>query len=233
MKNILDNFKNFKIDKKVFKPTGTSKLLLESSLKHIKKNHTILDLGCGSGVIGISIAKKLNLKSKVYFSDVSRFACKNTIKNCKKMNIDFDVREGSVFEPWKKMKFDVIVSDVAAVAEKVSKISPWYKNCINGSGPEGTKHIFKILNNAKFFLKKRGFLIIPVISLSNEKKIISKIKVKFKNYRKIHSQSWILPNSMAKKIKILERLKKRGSIFFEKKLGIITFKTKIYLMVNK
>ena len=149
------------------------------------------------------------------------------------MNIDFDVRKGSVFEPWKNMKFDVIVSDVAAIAEKVSMISPWYKNCINGSGPDGTKHVLKILNNAKFFLKKKGFLIIPVISLSNEKKIISKIKNKFKNYKKIQSQSWILPTSMANKIIMLERLKKRGSIFFEKKLGIITFKTDIYLMVNK
>ena len=46
------------------------------------------------------------------------------LKIVRKMNIDFDVREGSVFEPWKKMKFDVIVSDVAAVAEKVSKIFP-------------------------------------------------------------------------------------------------------------
>ena len=35
------------------------------------------------------------------------------------------------------------------------------------------------------------------------------------------------------KYKEFERLKKRGSIFFEKKLGIITFKTDIYLMVNK
>ena len=101
------------------------------------------------------------------------------------------------------------------------------------SGPDGTKHVLKILNNAKFFLKKKGFLIIPVISLSNEKKIISKIKNKFKNYKKIQSQSWILPTSMANKIIMLERLKKRGSIFFEKKLGIITFKTDIYLMVNK
>ena len=72
-----------------------------------------------------------------------------------------------------------------------------------------------------------------MISLSNEKKIISKIKNKFKNYKKIQSQSWILPTSMANKIIMLERLKKRGSIFFEKKLGIITFKTDIYLMVNK
>ena len=46
-----------KVDNKVFKPTGTSDLLLEASLHYISKKDDILDLGCGSGIIGIKIAK--------------------------------------------------------------------------------------------------------------------------------------------------------------------------------
>ena len=62
---------NFKIDKKVFKPTGTTELLLNSSLKKIKRIDDILDLGCGSGIVGINIAKIKKIKKK-FISQMSR-----------------------------------------------------------------------------------------------------------------------------------------------------------------
>ena len=46
---------------------------------NLGKNFSFLDLGCGSGIIGISIAKET--KNTNYFSDISKVACKNTIKN--------------------------------------------------------------------------------------------------------------------------------------------------------
>ena len=58
---------NIKVEKKVFKPTGTSELLLEACLKQIKKTDEILDLGCGSGIVGISVAKNKRLKKKNLF----------------------------------------------------------------------------------------------------------------------------------------------------------------------
>ena len=44
------------IDSKVFSPTRTTELIVKSiknNKSKIKKNKKILDLGCGSGVIGI------------------------------------------------------------------------------------------------------------------------------------------------------------------------------------
>ena len=52
-----NNKSNFLIQNKVFVPTGTSELLIEATEKVIKKKKKILDLGCGSGIVGISIAK--------------------------------------------------------------------------------------------------------------------------------------------------------------------------------
>ena len=62
-----NNKSNFLIQNKVFVPTGTSELLIETSEKIIKKKKKILDLGCGSGIVGISIAKRLKTKEKVFF----------------------------------------------------------------------------------------------------------------------------------------------------------------------
>ena len=223
---------NFLIKKKVFIPTATSELLIEASNKIVKVKKKILDLGCGSGVVGISIAKSLKTKQKIFFSDISKEACKNTVLNCNKMKINHEIRQGSLLSPWTGKDFDYIISDVAAVAEDVSKISPWYKNCVNNSGYDGTKHIIKIISNVKNYLNKNGKFIFPIISLSNEKKILLACKQNCKKIKEVKSRAFPLPKSMAAKITILNKLKKKGIISFDKKFGIIIFKTSVYCLTK-
>ncbi len=224
---------DIRINKKVFIPTGTSEILIEAAKKIIKPKKKILDLGCGSGIVGISIAKYLKRNTKIYFSDISKHACNNTKFNCMKLKIKYEVKNGSILDPWKDHKFDFIISDVAAVAEKVSKISSWYKNCINNSGEDGTRHIVKLLNTVKMNLNKRGIFLFPVISLSNEKKILKTLRKNFVNSKMVKTQTWPMPIKMSKKINQLNNLKKKGIIYFENKLGILTFKTDIYMARNE
>jgi len=54
-------------NKSVFTPTGTSNLLIQVSKKVIKSKGKILDLGCGSGIIGISLSKTNSTKKKFIF----------------------------------------------------------------------------------------------------------------------------------------------------------------------
>ena len=155
----------------VFEPTGTSKLLLESSRKYLKKNKKILDLGCGTGVIGLEISQIL--KNSVYLSDISKEAIKVAKLNNKKIGKKNIIKQGSFFEPWKGKKFDLIICDVAGVSEKISNYTPWYKNSVpNGSGNDGTENIVKVIDEAEKYLSKKGKLLVAVISLSDHKKIL-------------------------------------------------------------
>ena len=49
----------------------------------------------------------------------------------------------------------------------------------------------------------------------------------------VKTQTWPMPIKMSKKINQLNNLKKKGIIYFENKLGILTFKTDIYMARNE
>ena len=76
-----------KVEKKVFTPNATTGLLVESTLKTLKKKSDILDLGCGTGYVGLSVAKKTKLKNRYYFSDISKEAISLCKRNAKRNKI--------------------------------------------------------------------------------------------------------------------------------------------------
>ena len=85
-----------------------SKLLIETMIKHIDKNKSILDVGCGYGFIGISLAKILN--SKVVMVDINKRAVHLTNMNIKENKANAQAFESNIYENVKE-KFDVIVSN--------------------------------------------------------------------------------------------------------------------------
>lgn len=88
-----------------------SKLLIETMIKNLDntdKNKSILDVGCGYGFIGISLAKMLN--SKVVMVDINKRAIHLTNMNIKENKVNAQAFESNIYENVKE-KFDVIVSN--------------------------------------------------------------------------------------------------------------------------
>ena len=106
-KNELDFFAN----NKAFFPTGTSEFLFKTVHDRIEVPGSILDLGCGVGVVGISLAKLGKVKSPLFLSDASDEAIKLAKKNATNHSVSTDARVGSLYEPWSNMKFNYIIDN--------------------------------------------------------------------------------------------------------------------------
>ncbi|MGC8820714.1 MAG: class I SAM-dependent methyltransferase [Fervidobacterium sp.] len=77
----------------------------------------VLDIGCGYGVLGI-VLKKENPSIELYMSDINRRAVEFAKINAKENNIEADIRNGNLYEPWEGYKFNHIISNPPIVAGK-------------------------------------------------------------------------------------------------------------------
>src|SRR3989442_9763104 len=100
----------------VFHPTSTTVLLVRAArraLAHGPPPRPVLDLGCGSGIVGVVLANLLPPITHVCASDLSAAAVRLARHNAARNGVAVDCRRGSLFEPWPGERFDMIVDDVA------------------------------------------------------------------------------------------------------------------------
>jgi len=101
------------VDKRVLIPRFETEELVENTIKYIKKYFTepvdIVDLGCGSGVIGLTLENKISTKT-VDLIDISKDALEVTHKNCGYLNSKANIIENNFLNNIKK-KYDVIISN--------------------------------------------------------------------------------------------------------------------------
>lgn len=159
---------NFLIKPGILIPRPETELLVETALKIIEGHtySTILDLCCGSGVIGLSIART-NKSARVSLSDISRRAISLAKENCRRLGLASRAKfyTGDLFSPLPaSARFDLIVSNPPYVPQR--RIRYLQKEvlyepleAIDG-GVDGLGVIRRITGNAGKFLKKNGVLII-------------------------------------------------------------------------
>ncbi len=218
---------DLEVNNKTFKPTLTTDLLIKSSLKILKKNKSILDLGCGIGVIGIALSK-LGYGPEIFASDISKEATEMCLKNCKKNNLKIFVKTGDRLDPWGDQTFDYIIDDVSGVSDIISKKSKWFKNVPNNSGKDGSNLIISIIEKINKNLNRNGVFIFPIISLSNKKKILDVANKYFNKIELVSNSDWFLPEDLNSEIDLLFQLKEKNLIDFQYKFGKIICSTEIF-----
>jgi release factor glutamine methyltransferase len=157
--------RTFKVNPHVLIPRADTEILIEKALSKINaRDHTeILDLGCGTGVIGITIALERSL-SRVTLIDQSQHAIQNTKANQMLHQVtNTMIQKSDWFSALDQTKFDVILSNPPYLEDNDPHLSQGLKDeplDALVSGPTGIEAIQYIIENAKNHIKPSGWLFI-------------------------------------------------------------------------
>ncbi|MCM1533087.1 MAG: peptide chain release factor N(5)-glutamine methyltransferase [Corallococcus sp.] len=156
--------RTFEIDKSVLIPRPETELVTEQVIKRVNKKSVVLDLCCGSGVIGITVAKETG--ATVVLSDVSKDAVKVAKRNAKrnKAKVDFIVSD-----MFKNMygKCNVIVCNPPYIeTDVIETLDDSVKNyeprlALDG-GSDGLDFYRILEKEARKHLTKKGLLILEI-----------------------------------------------------------------------
>lgn len=115
---------DFHVKEGVLIPRGDTEILVETVLEWIEINKkdedvVIADIGTGSGVIAISLAKLVK-NSKVYAVDISPRALEVAEKNAKHHGLNLCFLEGNLLKPLEDLgvKLDILVSNPPYIPKK-------------------------------------------------------------------------------------------------------------------
>lgn len=138
-----------------------TRLLIENCV--VKDGDNVLDIGCGYGVVGISLAKKHNIK--VLMTDVNERAVKLSRMNIKKLKLEnIEAKKRDLYDKIES-DFDVILSNPPQTA--------------------GKKVCFGIIEGAYSHLKKNGTFQLVARHQKGGKELEKKMNEVFGNVEQI------------------------------------------------
>ncbi len=163
---------NFYIKEGVLIPRPDTEILVELAVKCIEEENLkkVCDVCCGSGIIGLSIAK-LKENMQVKCSDISSIAYEVTLENIKRFGLEnrVEIVQSDLLNYFlnKEEKFDMIVSNppyikddvIPTLMEDVKNYEPY--EALSG-GKDGLEFYRKITSQSLELLNKGGFLMFEI-----------------------------------------------------------------------
>jgi release factor glutamine methyltransferase len=131
-----------------------------------QKNKTVLDLCCGSGALGIALAKRAD--AKVTFADISEAAISLTKENIAACGVKgAEVVWGDLFDPVAKKKYGMIISnppyiETAVIPTLMPEVRQWEPMSALNGGKDGLDFYRRIIAGAPAHLKKGGTLVLEI-----------------------------------------------------------------------
>lgn len=186
---------DFLVEKGVLIPRPETEILVEEAIKILKNykyydNLEVADLGTGTGVIAISIAK-FTEDVIIYATDISKKSLQIALKNAQKHDCKDKIifLQGDLFEPFigriEKNSLDGIISNPPYInSYDFKSLSPEVKNnepkiALFG-GIDGLDYYRKIIKKSPQYLKKNGFLALEVGL--NQSKMVEELIIKENNF---------------------------------------------------
>ena len=207
----------FYINENVLIPRFETEELVENTINYINKyfNHPvdIIDLGCGSGVIGLTLEKKVSTKT-VDLVDISPLVLEVTTKNKDLLKSNANIIESDFFTNTNN-KYDVIISNPPYIStneeieEIVEKNEP---HLALYAGEEGLDCYKKILENIKDHMNDRCLIAFEIGSLQKDRlidlvnKYLDNVRIEVKKTYQIKIECYLSLKILNKIIRIISLL---------------------------
>lgn len=184
----------------------------------VKEDNTVIDIGCGSGVLAI-VAAKLGAR-RVYGIDAAEGTVEVASANAAAQGVADQTTffKGDVFDPVPAgVEADLVIGDISGVPDQIAEESGWFPSGLAG-GPRGSELPIRMLEEARRFLRRGGRLLLPTGSLQDEVPILEKARSAFGAIRKVTEKRIPLPSALAESPALLRlaqekviNITKRGS----------------------
>ena len=213
----------------VFSPTSTSRTMADAL--EIGPDDTVIDVGCGSGVLAF-VAARLGAK-KVYGCDLSMPAIEAARENAKRLGLQdiCEFRYGDLLEPVRDVHATVLIGDVSGIPDELAKVSGWFEDVPSG-GPTGAELPRKLLESIGDTLTAGGRLYLPTGDLQDESAIIAAARRIFgDNMESVMEREFPLPDLVAK-AQATARMMKEGLLNLHKRGSRMLWSLRIWRCVR-
>ncbi len=194
----------------VFAPSHTSRLIAEAL--EIAPGETVIDVGCGSGVLSF-VAARLGA-GRVIGCDLSGTAIEVAQDNAERLGLQdrVEFRVGDLLEPVRGEQADVMIGDVSGIPDEIARVSGWFPDGRAG-GPTGAELPAAMLESIRDTgcLAPGGRLYLPTGTIQAENRILEVARRIFgaANLQAIISRELPLPEVVAKS-KAVARMMREG-----------------------
>jgi methylase of polypeptide subunit release factors len=198
----------------VFSPTTTSRTLADAL--EIAPGDTVIDVGCGSGVLAF-VAAKLGA-AKVYGVDLSHRAVETAKGNARLLGLDdrCEFRAGDLLAPVRDVRADVLIGDVSGIPDAIAAESGWFDD-VPAGGPTGAELPAKFLRSIGETLKRGGRLYLPTGTIQHEQAILDAAREVFGDHMEpVLEREFPLPDLVARS-KAVARMMKEGLVSFRQR----------------
>lgn len=151
----------FEVTRDTLIPRSDTETLVEYLLDEIKEGESLLDIGTGSGCIGISAAHYA--KAEITLLDISGKALEVAARNAAKNGVSAEFLNIDILKDYPKRKFDVVVSNPPYIETDVIKtlqteVKDYEPLTALDGGADGLTFYRRIIEIAPKILNKNGLL---------------------------------------------------------------------------
>jgi methylase of polypeptide subunit release factors len=190
-----------------FAPSTISRLLADNL--SVTPGETVIDVGCGSGVLSI-VAAKLGA-GRVIGVDTAADTPEVASRNAKRLDVEgvTSFYRGDLFDPLPAdLRADLIIGDVSGIPDPVARVSGWFPDG-TGGGPRGCELPIRMLEQVPSWLAPNGRLLLPTGSLQDEPAILAAARSVFRRLTRLDERRVPLSSALSSAPELLRLARDR------------------------